>query len=283
MPLAADNAAVPAEQHGRRQLKGAYAIELGRIRADAAQPRRQFDDGELEHLAASIRRHGVMQAITVRYIAKDDVYQIINGERRFRATKLAGLSTIPCLIQDPHDNEILVRQIVENWQRQQLHPFEIADSLAQLRDRNGFSQKELSRETGKPESDISKFLKLLDLEPAVQKDARNDASGVLTFRHLYNVARLERAEQSAVVAAVREQRMSAVETEKLVQRTVKQRTAAPRRGAPLTKVEYVTAKAKVTLTFRKKAVEKEDILAALEEARQRAEGTRTEINIVRAA
>lgn len=281
MPLAADSAATPAEQRGRKQLKGAFAIDLSRIRPDPTQPRRLLDDDALEELAASIRRHGVMQAITVRYLAEDDVYQIISGERRFLATKLAGFSTIPCQIQDPKENEILVRQIVENWQRAQLHPFEIADSLEKLRDGNGYSQKDLARETGKPEPEISKFLKLLELAPSVQKDARNDASGVLTFRHLYNVARLAPDEQSAVVFAVREQRMTAIETEKLVRKTIARRTAAPKRGAPVTKVEYVTAKAKVTLTFRKKTVEKEDILAALDEARKRAEGAKSEINIVR--
>jgi ParB-like chromosome segregation protein Spo0J len=75
--------------------------------------------------------------------------------------------------------------VVENWQRRQLHPFEIADALAQLRDTNGLTQKQLAEETGKPEGEVSKILKLLDLSPAAQKQARADNTGDLTFRHLY--------------------------------------------------------------------------------------------------
>lgn len=281
LPLGNDAPAAPGEQRGRERLKGAFLIDISRIRPDPAQPRRNIQDESLQELAASILKLGVVQAISVRYIAEDDMYQIISGERRYQATKLAGLTSIPCIVTNPEEDQILVRQIVENWQRAQLHPFEIADALAQLRDSQGYTQKKLAEETGKPEPEISKFLKLLDLDPAVQKDARADTTGTLSFRHLYNVARLEPTEQGPVVMAIREQRLTSTDTEKLVRKTIEHRTAAPKRGAPVTRVQYVTAKAKIVLTFRKQHVSPAEILAALDEARLKADPTKSALNIER--
>ncbi len=281
MPFAADSA-TPAEFRGRRQLKGAFAIELDRIRPDPTQPRQHVEDDSLDALASSLRRHGVIPAISGRSLAENDIYQSSRGERRYRAARLAGLTAIPCVIHDPDRDQVLVRQIVENWQRAQLHPFEIADALNQLRETNRLSQKELAEATGKPEAEISKFLKLVELDPAIQKEARNDPTGVLSFRHLYNLARLEPAHQVAIASAVREQRLSAIDTELLVSKHIERRTARPRRGSTVTKIEYATAKAKVVLTFRKQVVEAADILAALDEARAKAEAKTDTLNIVRA-
>ncbi|MGH7938790.1 MAG: ParB/RepB/Spo0J family partition protein, partial [Chthoniobacterales bacterium] len=270
LPLASETPATPGEQRGRRQLKGAFLIEIVRLRPDPSQPRKHVDEDSLGQLAASIQRHGVMQPVSVRYLLKEDVYQIISGERRFLAAQRAGLTVIPCVIHAPEQRQVLVRQVVENWQRAQLHPFEIADALAQLRDANQLSQKQLAEETGKPEAEISKFLKLLDLSPAVQQEARVEPTGALSFRHLYNIARLEPGEQEAMVAIVREQDLSAVDTERLVRNNIERRSAPPKRGAPVTKIELLTSKAKVTLLFRKQAPDRNDILAALEEARIKA-------------
>lgn len=268
------------EQAGRERIKG-YAIDLERIRPDPTQPRRVLHDEALKELAASIRRLGIVQAISVRYIPSDDIYQIISGERRYQAAKLAGLPAIPCIVDDPADGEVLVRQVVENWHRSALHPFEIADALGQLRDTRGFSQKKIAEETGKSESDVSMFLKLLELTPAVQKEARNDPTAVLSFKHLYQIARLAPDDQVAIADAARHQRLSAADTAVLVRRTIQKRTAAPKRGAPVTRVQYVTTKARVIITFRKQAVTNEEILAALDEARDKAAPTKQRLNIER--
>jgi ParB family chromosome partitioning protein len=281
LPLGNDTPPAPGAQRGRQRLGGAYFIDLDRIRPDPAQPRRAVQDEALHELAASIRRLGVIQAISVRYIAADDIHQIISGERRFQAAKLAGLSAIPCIVTNPEDREILVRQIVENWQRAALHPFEIADSLGQLRDENKFTQRQLAEQVGKSEPEVSKFLKLLELAPDVQKQARADPSGVLSFKHLYHIARADAADQSAIVETVRDQRLSAVDTEKLVRKTNERRTATPKRGAPVTRVQYITTKAKVTLIFRKQSVTNEEIVAALDEAREKAAPTKQKLNIER--
>lgn len=283
LPLGNDAPAAPGEQRGRERLKGAFVIDLDRIRPDPAQPRRAVQNAALDELAASIRRLGIIQAINVRYLAEEDVYQIISGERRFHAGKLAGLSSIPCIVTNPEESEVLVRQIAENWQRAALHPFDLADSLAQLRDTHRLTQRQLAERIGKPEGEVSKYLKLLELAPDVQKEARADPSGVLSFRHLYQIARVEPAEQAAIVAAVREQRLSAVDTEKLVRKTIERRTAAPKRGAPVTRVQYVTAKAKIVITFRKQTVTNDEILAALDEAREKARPLEKRLNIERKA
>ena len=88
-------------------------------------------------------------------------------------------------MQDLKEDQVLQHQIVENWQRLDMHPFDLADALARLRDANGYSQQDLARETGKSEGEISKLLAILDLDPAVQKAAREDQSGRITRRHLY--------------------------------------------------------------------------------------------------
>lgn len=221
---------------------------------------------------ASIRRLGILQAITVRYIEREDIYQIISGERRYLAANEAGLTQMPCWVQSPQAKDVLLHQIVENWQRADLNPYELADALAVLRDANHYNQKELARETGKPESEISRLLSLLKLDPAVQQEARADATGLLTKRHLFAVAQLPEAAQPDVLRAVQDQKLTALETERIV----KEKTAIARgrktRGAPLVqRLRYRTTKAVVTLDFRKRTIEQGDILATLDEVRHQVE------------
>ena len=254
---------------GRQRLAGAFSIELDRLRPDPTQPRRKHDAESHAQLAASIKRLGVLQPISVRYIETDDVYQLISGERRFQACRELGISTIPCWIQTPKDEEILLRQIVENWQRSDLHPYELADSLLRLKDANGYTQKQLAEETGKPESEISKLLALQKLDPEVQRAARAPDQTALSKRHLYAMTQLKPETQREVAATVREKHLTAIETEHVVKS--KKAAAADRkpRGAPVVHLRYATQHATVTLNFRKKNVTAADILAALDEARSK--------------
>jgi len=262
-------------------LGGAFLINLDRIRPDPSQPRTVFNAAALNELATSIRRLGVVQPISARYIPADDIYQIISGERRFQASKLAGLSTIPAVIANPDENEILVRQLVENWHRQDLNPFDLADSLVQLRDANKYSQKQLADVMGKSESEISKLLKLLDLAPDIQKQERARLDKALSFKHLYEIARLLPDEQVVVVAAAREQKLTAAQTGKLVSHTIQRRSLAPKRGAPVTRVQFVTTKARISIVFRKQSVTNDEILAALDEAHEKAAPIKEKLNIER--
>jgi ParB family chromosome partitioning protein len=266
---------------GRRRLSGAFVIDLARIRPDPSQPRQRIEEESLRELVDSIRRLGILQPIAVRYVPADDCYLIISGERRFQAATIAGLSEVPCWIQSPDESEILVRQIVENWQRADLHPFELADSLARLRDVNGFSQKKIAELTGKSEGEVSKLLNLLILAPEVQRDARADTTGTLSRSHLYAMSRLPIREQAVVATQIREQRLSVADAESLVSRKLKAATGMPKRGAPTTRVKIVTTKAVVLITLRKQQVGKEDLVAALQEALDKTAGTKEHLNIER--
>ena len=132
------------------------------------------------------------------------MYQIIAGERRYQAALAAGLSEIPCWVQNPKEEHILVHQIVENWQRAELHPYDLADALARLRDVTGYSQKKLAEVTGKPESEVSRLLSLLRINPAVQQQARRDMAGTVTKRHLVALAQLTPEDQQEVMVEVKE-------------------------------------------------------------------------------
>jgi ParB family chromosome partitioning protein len=257
---------------GRRRLTGAFQIEIGRIRPDSAQPRRTFDPQSQEELVASIRRIGLLQPITVRYLEAEDIYQIIAGERRYQACRTAGLTELPCWVQSPKAQDILLHQIVENWQRADLNPYELADALATLRDANGYSQKDLAKETGKPESEISRLLSLLKLEEQVQQTARADQSGTLTKRHLFAVAQLPAPEQVDVLRSIQEKQLTAQETERVVKEKRSIASGRKTRGTPLVhRLRYRTARAVVTLDFRKRTIEHADIFAALDEVRRQVE------------
>jgi ParB/RepB/Spo0J family partition protein len=252
----------------RKRLTGAFLIELQRIRPDPLQPRRTIDDRAQFELEASIERHGILQPVTVRFIEEENVYQIISGERRYRAAVDLKLPALPCWIRTPDAKDVLVHQVIENWQRRNLEPFELRDALIQLRDSNGYSQKELSKLTGKPESEISRLLSMENLAPEVEAEARQDGKGTFTKRHLVAVAQLPTSEQFPVVQVITDRNLTAADTEKLVRETKAKRVGLKTRGAPLTqRFRYLTKNAAVTLTFRRRNPSTEDILAALDDAR----------------
>jgi ParB family chromosome partitioning protein len=161
----------------------------------------------------SVKRLSILQPITVRYIEVGDIYRIISGERRYRAACEAGLAEIPCWVQSPKEGEVLLRQIVENWQRLEMHPYDLADALARLRDANSYSQRALARETGKSEGEISKLLGLLDLDPAVQKLARDDQTDHTTRRHLYAIRALPAERQLTLLRRAQQEAMTAMDIE----------------------------------------------------------------------
>lgn len=248
-------------------MAGAFAIARDRIRPDPYQARRRLDVHAQKELVESVKRLGILQPITVRYIDADGLYRIITGERRYRAACEAGLAEIPCWVQSPKEGEILLRQIVENWQRLDMHPYDLADALARLRDANGLSQRDLARETGKSEGEISKLLAILDLAPEAQKVARENAQGRITRRHLYAVRALPAGEQVDLIAKAADEAISGADMEQLVKQRLELARGHNGRGAPVSHRRFKTAHATVTITFRKKDVSAEDILAALDEAR----------------
>lgn len=142
-------------------------IEIGKIFANPNQPRRDFNEEALRELSESIKELGVIQPITLRKM-DDGTYQIIAGERRFRASQLAGKSTIPAYILKADDENTMEMALTENIQREDLNPLEIALAYQQLIEQHNLSQEQLSKRVGKGRATIANFLRLLRLPAAIQ-------------------------------------------------------------------------------------------------------------------
>ncbi len=142
-------------------------VDISRIVANPNQPRRTFEEEALEELAASIREHGVISPITLRK-NDDDTYMIIAGERRFRASKLAGLTTIPAYIRTAKDEQVMEWSLVENIQRENLDAIEIALAYQRLMDEYHLTQEKLSERVGKKRATVANYLRLLKLPAEIQ-------------------------------------------------------------------------------------------------------------------
>jgi ParB family chromosome partitioning protein len=161
-------------------------LDLNSIDVNPFQPRTSFNEESLRELASSIRELGVIQPITVRKIDFNK-YQLVSGERRFRASKLIGLATIPSYIRIANDQESLEMALVENIQRQDLDPIEIAISYQRLIEEIQVTQEELSDRVGKNRSTIANYLRLLKLDPIIQTGMRDGFISMGHGRALINV------------------------------------------------------------------------------------------------
>lgn len=148
-------------------------LDIDTIEINPFQPRTNFNEETLKELSTSIRELGVIQPITVRKIAFNQ-YQLISGERRLRASKLAGLTTIPAYIRIANDNDSLVMALVENIQRHDLDPIEIALSYQRLIDEIQLTQEQMSERVGKKRSTVTNYLRLLKLDPIIQTGIRDE-------------------------------------------------------------------------------------------------------------
>lgn len=144
-------------------------IPLQRVEPNPDQPRQDFDDEELQALADSIAEHGILQPLTVREIPMSEYYQIIAGERRWRAARLAGLITVPALVIEADNQKATELALVENLQRQDLNPVEEALGYQSLIDDYGLTQEEAARRVGKSRPVVANALRLLNLEPEILK------------------------------------------------------------------------------------------------------------------
>lgn len=154
-------------------------LELDAIEVNPNQPRTSFNEDTLQELASSIKELGVIQPITVRKI-EFNKFQLVSGERRYRASKLVGLKTIPAYIRIANDQESLEMALVENIQRQDLDPIEIALSYRRLIEEIQLTQEEMSNRVGKDRSTIANYLRLLKLDPIIQTGMRD---GFITMGH----------------------------------------------------------------------------------------------------
>ena len=261
---------MPPEQQGRRRLANSYLISRTSILPDPDQPRKKFDEAEMQELTASIEQRGIKQPLSVRWNPAIGKYMVIDGGRRFEAATRLKLDELPCWVQQGDGKDVLIDQIVHNWQRANLRPYETADALARLRDEFGLQQSELCKVTGKPKSEISKLLALHDkVDPAVQQLARNDKDTLLTKRHLYNISKLEPADQIEVADEVRRKRLNAVETEQLVESRSPiirpKRTIKIGKGIQSRQQRFRTSRAEVLMTFQQNNFTPKDVQLVLDE------------------
>lgn len=181
-----DDSSVQQKASANRLIRSIAEIDIEKIEENPFQPRTNFDKEAIEELSASIRELGVIQPITVR-VLEDERFQIISGERRFRASKLAGLSTIPAYIRLANDQEMLEMALVENIQREELDPIEVALSYQRLIEECALTQEEMSDRVGKKRSTVTNYLRLLKLQPILQAGLRDKMMSMGHARALINV------------------------------------------------------------------------------------------------
>jgi ParB family chromosome partitioning protein len=165
---------------------GTLEISLGHIEVNPFQPRTHFDQEALQELAESIKIHGIIQPITVRRLARDQ-YQLISGERRFQASKLAGLKSIPAYVRSADDQQMLEMALIENIQRENLNAIEIALSYQRLISECSLKQDELGDRVGKNRATVTNYLRLLKLPPDVQIAVRDNKLSMGHARAIINV------------------------------------------------------------------------------------------------
>lgn len=209
-------------------------LELDSIEMNPFQPRTSFNEETLRELASSIRELGVIQPITVRKIDFNK-YQLVSGERRFRASKLIGLQTIPAYIRIANDQESLEMALVENIQRQDLDPIEIALSYQRLIEEIQVTQEELSERVGKNRSTVTNYLRLLKLDPIIQTGMRDGFISMGHGRALINIE--DATTQLDIYEQILSKSLSVRETEALV-RNLKNPEAAKTKKKSTSLPEY---------------------------------------------
>ena len=202
-----------SDKNADKVIGNVVELELGAIEVNPFQPRTNFNDESLKELASSIKELGIIQPITVRKLDFNK-YQLVSGERRFRASKLVGLETIPAYIRIANDQESLEMALVENIQRQDLDPIEIALSYQRLIDEIQLTQEKLSERVGKKRSTITNYLRLLKLHPIIQTGMRDGFVSMGHGRALINIEK--KKDQIGIFEKIVSQGLSVRETEQLV-------------------------------------------------------------------
>ncbi|MFT5822927.1 MAG: ParB family chromosome partitioning protein [Crocinitomix sp.] len=204
------------------------SISIPQIEANPFNPRTHFEEEQLAELKDSISVHGIIQPLTVRKLGRDR-YQLISGERRFRASQLAGLTEVPCYIRIANDQTMLEMALVENIQRVDLNAIEVGLSYQRLIDECNFTQEELSKKVGKSRSNITNFLRLLKLPAPVQIGIRE---GLLSMGHARAIVSAgDEDAQIAIFKKIIQQGLSVREVEALVKGKKESSTSTPAKSS----------------------------------------------------
>lgn len=225
--------------------KESLEIEVSRIDVCKSQPRKNFDEEKLNELAASIKRHGVIQPLILN--KKGSRYQIIAGERRYRAARIAGLKTVPAIVKDMEAGEILQVSIIENIQRENLNPMEEAMAISMLMKEYGFTQEKVAEALGRSRSAVANTLRLLALPKSV---AEMVEAGMLSAGHARTLIPLkDKKLLEAAAREVAEKEMSVRDTEEYVKKMLapaKPVPAKPRKNPEFARAEKELSEAMET-------------------------------------
>ena len=200
------------------KVTGINRIALSKISINPKQPRRDFDETALNELAASIKLHDIVQPITVSQLAGGK-YQLISGERRYRASKIAGLEDIPAYIRQANDQQLLELALLENLQREDLNAIEVALSYKRMMEELEYTQEQVAERMGKERSTVTNYIRLLKLPPDIQLSVRNGTVSMGHARALVNVDTVDK--QLYIFKEIKEKGLSVRQTEELVRKMYK--------------------------------------------------------------
>lgn len=239
---------------GAKHLPDARLVPIDRIEPDPDQPRKTFDEESIDSLAESIKAYGVLQPLNVSYSEDRDVFLIINGERRYRASRKAGLTSIPCIVREGDDGNF-ERQLIENLQREDLPVLEEASGIRKLIKEHRKTQQEASRLIGKSQAYISSILKILELP----RQVIDDIPGTKVSKDfLFHLAKIKDAEET--LARWKAFKEGSLETKQLKKEVSEKKN----RGRP--RIKPWTWKSKdftVSIRFRKNEYDDEKVIEAL--------------------
>lgn len=199
-------------------------IQLSDISVNPKQPRRDFDEVALNELAASIKIHDIIQPLTVTKLANGK-YQLIAGERRLRASKIAGLVDVPVYIRQANDTELLELALLENLQRENLNAVEIGLSYKRMMEELNYTQEQVAERMGKERSTVTNYIRLLKLPPDILMAVRNGSLSMGHARALINIDTVDK--QLYVFNEVKNKNLSVRQTEELVRKLYKEPTVKP--------------------------------------------------------
>ena len=227
------------------EAAGNLYLPISQVESCSAQPRKLFDEGALAELADSIREHGVIQPLTVRKLSSG-YYQIIAGERRWRAARLAGLTEIPAVVIEADDQKAAELALVENLQREDLNPMEEAAGYQSLIQTYHMTQEEAARRVGKSRSAVANAMRLLGLQPGVPMYVEE---GSLSAGHARALLPLSPALQTKAAEAVVQGQLSVRQTEVLAKKLLTEPAEEPEIPEPPKEVDYA-AEAQRSLASR---------------------------------
>lgn len=269
------SAPTQGERAGRRRDPSLFELSIDRIRPDAEQVRRANkadSDPAMQELAATIKDHGMLQPIDVRYVQDADYYKIVAGERRYLAANLAGLESVPVKLLDVPDDRARLLQIIENVHRADLLPTELGAALQELRNA-GHTVEDLAKLLRKSTSYITKALSIAEhLSPTIKQEAGEMPERLQSLASLYEISKLPADKQANIWKQIKSEGLTHLEVRRATAEAqrdgagLRTKRGRPAKTRPYRKTISTKVGAKVTIQFRKNRVSPEEVLTALKQA-----------------